>query len=75
MGRGGWGAPGVVDRVLESTGGHLLETLRLTAHLPTRNAAARVPQTVWISIRVFSKSENRSCKLKCDFPEDLLEIS
>ena len=50
----GWvGVPGVVDRALESTGGHLLETLRLTAHLPTRNAAARVPQTVWISIRVF----------------------
>ena len=49
----GGGVPGVVDRALERTGGHLLETLRLTAHLPTRNAAARVPQTVWISIRVF----------------------
>ena len=43
----------MVDRVLESIGGHLLETLRLTAHLPTRNAAALVPQTVWISVRVF----------------------
>ena len=66
----GWvGVPGVIDRALESNGGHLLETLRTSRpvmRLPGCPKQYGYPSECSLSPRT---------AVKCDFPEDFLEIS
>ena len=68
----GEGVPGVVDRALESTGGHLLETLRTSRPVMRLQGA---PNSMDIHQSVLGCILSPRTAVKCDFPEDFLEIS
>ena len=65
------GVPGVVDRALQSTGGHLLESAPPDPECGCQGA----PNSMDIHQSVLGCILSPRTAVKCDFPEDFLEIS